>query len=375
MENLNEEVSAFPTAAMASQSIPNESLTLAQQEAVAQLQGVTEETILAWRSLLKSLISGYQYNARPGGLTPWQFDAINALLDVNEDSLLAHFQAIRSGIVQASTDSLSDSFDVWSPSIGFTSRNTSDTSWGQAVSSSNIPALTMVNSKSSSSLTNLHSHWCPHCGNRRPITTCDGWKRHMKEHDTVYPCMPSGPLENTDNGLVCALCHKLYPDQAHLDSHNILACEVKPKRYTRRGTILKHLASQHGIFDGSALADRWRVIPSKKYFSCGFCVSLFHNIGDQLNHIDNHFKIQTDISEWQFTKVILGLLLQPGVDQCWSDLTALHDTSCFSWSPLLNRDLQGRLELGEEPARKLAVDAWNESFYDDSLGDAGLTMS
>ena len=138
--------------------------------------------------------------------------------------------------------------------------------------------------------------------------------------------------------------------------------------------MLKHLESQHGISDGLALADQWRITPMKKYLSCGFCVSLFYTIGDQLNHIDNHFKLFKDSSEWDFTKVILGLLLQPGVNQCWTDLTASHDISSFSWDPLTDKDLQARLELSEEPAMTLAVDAYNEGHYDDGLGDTGLTM-
>lgn len=198
----------------------------------------------------------------------------------------------------------------------------------------------------------------------------------MKEHETMYLCMPHGPVNATEMGPKCAFCDTLFPDQAHINSHNAISCAGKPRRYTRKVNLARHLET-HGVLNGSALAEDWRVTPKKRFFSCGFCLSLFYTISDQLNHIDNHFRHSEDITNWNFNKVVRGLLLQPGVDASWRTLSAEYVSSGFSWDSSLHKDLQMRLELSEESAEALAVAAFNESVYDDSHGlddDPGLTM-
>ena len=70
----------------------NGSITIAQWDAISQLQGVDEQMIMAWIAMLRSLAPGYQYTAGAGGITLWQFDAVNALRDLDEDTLLMYLR-------------------------------------------------------------------------------------------------------------------------------------------------------------------------------------------------------------------------------------------------------------------------------------------
>ena len=231
-----------------------------------------------------------------------------------------------------------------------------------------------------------HTHWCFVCESPREFATCDGWKRHMKEHETRYPCMPQGHEMHTVQGPMCVLCGLLDPDEQHYDSHKILPCYNKglnARSYTRKGHLINHLKS-HGVLDGSALAERWRSTETKRFFACGFCIACFHTHTDQLNHIDNaHYKTHQHISEWKADRNIIGLLLQPGVQKAWQQILTSHapcNEMGFQWNPVRVKSLQLRLEKSEEPPNILALAAFNESTYHwtqdtqvDSLPIVGLS--
>ena len=240
------------------------------------------------------------------------------------------------------------------------------------------PSNSTIAAPSATSSSTIHSHWCIVCENPKAITTCDGWKRHMKEHEVIYPCMPQGPVHASDSGPQCSLCGSTLPDQEHLDAHSVQQCITKGRTYSRKANLVKHLEEVHRIQDGSALAEAWRVAFKKKYFSCGFCIILFDNINDQLNHIDiHHFRQLEDICNWDMTKVIKGLLLQSEVDIAWQSISANYAESGFSWDISYNRDLQLRLELAEEAPDALAAAVLNGCTYDwshHSYDDTGLTM-
>lgn len=192
----------------------------------------------------------------------------------------------------------------------------------------------------------------------------------MKEHETSYPCMPHGRAIYTAHGSECVLCGDSNPDEGHYNLHKILPCSNKTlsaRSYTRKIHLIKHLKT-HGISDGSALAEEWRDTLDKKFYSCGFCIACFHSHTNQLNHIDNfHYKNHQHISDWESNKIILGLLLQPGVQGSWRNILTVHpryNELGFRWSPAVVKDLQLRLEKSEETADALALAAFNESTYD-----------
>ena len=162
----------------------------------------------------------------------------------------------------------------------------------------------------------------------------------MKEHETVFPCMQ---CEDSDTA-------------------------GKPRSYTRKANLVKHLFDTHKISnsDASAQADTWRKTVKRKYFSCGFCVSLFYNITDQLNHIDTeHFRRLQDISGWNISKVIKGLIQQPGVNLFWQHFfgAGYPKSQDFTWNDSVAKNLQLRLELSEESTEDLATAAISQAIW------------
>ena len=214
-----------------------------------------------------------------------------------------------------------------------------------------------------------HSHYCTHSEHPKPIGTCDAWKRHEREHEVVYRCMPFGAIENTAAGPECAFCGARNPDQGHLQKHNATACpggSRKPLTSSRRSNLVKHL-TLHSIFgeEASALADKWRYWSNKKAFSCGFCIKVFSTLADRSSHIDNeHWKHGKDMSEWSLTNVISGLLQQPELKEIWQGYLASDPPLCessFTWELPQAEGLQLKLELGEDSPTELANLAYHLS--------------
>ena len=296
-----------------------------------------------------------------------------------------HATSMLSSSRQCSSNSIPESSSSSLGPLTYYSRNTSSetpmTSTSQGDLSfhfSRQTSTSMIGAPSATQTSGAHSHWCIVCDNPKAITTCDGWKRHMKEHEVIFPCMPQGPVQASDLGPQCSLCRSFSPDQEHIDAHSVQQCVTKCRTYTRKANLVKHLEEVHSIQDGSELADVWRIAFKKRYFSCGFCIILFDNINDQLNHIDiDHFRRLEDICNWDMTKVIKGLLLQSGVSIAWHAIAGNYAISGFSWETSGNRDLQLRLELSEEAPDTLAAAVSNSCTYDWShhnYNDPGLTM-
>ena len=105
----------------------------------------------------------------------------------------------------------------------------------------------------------------------------------------------------------------------------------------------------------------WREVRKKKSYARGFCIKIFTTLPDKTSHVDReHCAKGQHIDHWYNTLVIKGLLLQRKVRQEFLTLFHLLDPSVMdsriSWPPSVIDDLQFRLELGEEPAKDLAVD-------------------
>ena len=197
--------------------------------------------------------------------------------------------------------------------------------------------------------------------------TCDGWKRHMKEHETIWPCMPFGPLEKAENGMICVLCGSVDPNESHMAKHSIGSCgdtTAKLRGVSRRSNLEKHLLRSHAVTKDRirGLANGWKTTARKKYFSCGFCVCIFSTIHEQLFHIDlEHFKRGQQVTEWSATNVIRGLLLSPKVassfqDRLSSDTYSYHRE--LHWDAKMIEGLQRRLEMAEVTAEALAFEAY-----------------
>lgn len=367
-----------------------------QQVALTTLQDCDIGTICAWLTGLRSGENLFQ----PSCLSAQQLEAISTLKDCTNSLVSAWLHHIRRGgsfsalyshygksnfVVQGpasastrnawqepSNTSRSSSSSFGPPTSLYdscTSLSTQRSSWSRGTFLDVSQEPSIGENSAIPPVAAAHTHWCFVCEIPRVFTTCDGWKRHMKEHETRYPCLPHGREIHTAHGPECALCGVLNPDERHYSLHKTLPCSDKTlvtRSYTRKSHLINHLKS-HGISDGFALAEKWRDTIDKKYFSCGFCIAFFHSHTDQLNHIDNvHYKNHQHISEWESNRVILGLLLQPGVQDSWRNLLTVYpqyNLSGFRWSPGAAKNLQLRLEKSDEAANNLALAAFKESTY------------
>ena len=212
---------------------------------------------------------------------------------------------------------------------------------------------------------NEHNRWCFICEDRRSFDTCDGFKRHIREHYTRYYCTPQQSVVHTDDGPTCAFCSTLNPDARHLSTHNIPEC--RGKKYTRKLGLINHLKKNHGTEDSSELASRSEHTDGRNYFACGFCGSCFGSRNDQANHVEIvHYRNLEHISGWDPDKVIRGLLTQPGVKEHWQIALAAdprRQESMFTWNPEIVKNLQHRLEMSREPPDVLCRVAIAESNY------------
>ena len=216
---------------------------------------------------------------------------------------------------------------------------------------------------------NDHLHWCVVCDDPGEIKTCDGFKRHMREHETGFYCMLKGPVVDTENRPKCVFCNVLHPDSEHLGTHNIYLCinkSLADRSYSRKELLAKHL-KHHGIVEASLLADQWRYTTNKKSFACGFCGSYYDSLVEQINHIDvMHYRFLENINNWDSNKAIRGLLSQPGMKDCWRILLATNPYllgSSLTWKPTLAKALQLRLERSEETSETLFTAAIDQSNY------------
>ena len=214
-----------------------------------------------------------------------------------------------------------------------------------------------------------HKHWCTYGEHPKPTTTCEGWKRHEKEHESGYLCMPHGPVVNTQHGSICVLCREENPDMNHQEWHNISNCVGKSIKKSRRSDMITHMAQQHYVHSqlGAALADQWRYDSNKKYFSCGFCVAIFPSILERSNHIDNeHWRNGQNMDSWDLNLLIRGLLLEPKVQAAWRVLLEPYPSLIeldLRWEMPSAKGLQLRLEKSEEPGPVLAKAALDLSNY------------
>ncbi|MCJ1463518.1 hypothetical protein MMC07_002126 [Pseudocyphellaria aurata] len=228
------------------------------------------------------------------------------------------------------------------------------------------------------------SYWCTVCEPARRFQTSGGWIKHEKErHEkTVFVCMPDGPTSKSEHGRICVLCGARDPSAKHLEEHNIAPClnrAVTARTYTRLYQLQKHLET-HKVPKGSSCAGRWRRGCSKQAWACGFCVAYFASAKERFHHIaTEHYERGEDISKWDPSKVVLGLLQQPKVHKAWTERLKLQFSAGqidLRWDKTPSRSLITMLELGvrgAEDGTDLATAAFIQSDYYQRLLDGRLT--
>ncbi len=218
----------------------------------------------------------------------------------------------------------------------------------------NSPRGTSIGIQSSSAYTsNDHVRWCFIHKDPRPIKTFDGFKRHMREHYTIYRCRPRDSVVHTEDGPICTFCGLSNPNSRHPNVHSDPKCGGG-KKYTRKGDLIKHLGKKHGVRHGSVLADQFKYTVNPRYLACGFCVFCCDSLNELVNHIEaSHYRCSKNIRDWDDNKVIRGLLSQPNVNDYWRNVLAANprlQESWVTWKPTDVKQLKYRLEMSQEPA-------------------------
>ncbi|KAK0507183.1 hypothetical protein JMJ35_010221 [Cladonia borealis] len=191
---------------------------------------------------------------------------------------------------------------------------------------------------------------CTICGSQRSYQNPSDWKKHEKEHEATYVCMAGSSQEAPQNN-------------ENIEPHR--ACNFSCKR---RDHMVTHLNRRHEIYNVAQArisADRWRCTTGKMFWSCGFCVRLFTTFAERLKHIGSeHYEQNQTYDEWDTTKLIRGLLLQPGVQRAWDAILAtgpIHRFEEFVWDRRTIEETQYLLEMGPSPtqsAESLAMAAY-----------------
>ena len=107
------------------------------------------------------------------------------------------------------------------------------------------------------------------------------------------------------------------------------------RTFFRRQDMCNHLLEVHGFQDKTTAEERanaYRILSGKRYWSCGFCVSLFDSFGKRLHHLRNeHFaEAAPPRDHLNLSIKILGLIKQPIMTTAWNSLLA---SRCGSQRP------------------------------------------
>lgn len=191
-----------------------------------------------------------------------------------------------------------------------------------------------VRSSNSTGLNNANNHyWCTVCEELKSYKDSGNWKKHEKEHETIFICGLDDAAESSRAG--------------QSQASKSFTCK-------RRDIMVNHLNKSHGVTDahhGRGLADQWRHTVKKQAWSCGFCIKLFLAFQDRLRHVDiEHFKRHQSIHDWDLNKVILGLLQQPKMEKAWETRTASLppwvQLKNLTWDTATAKKLRATLEIG-----------------------------
>ena len=207
---------------------------------------------------------------------------------------------------------------------------------------------------------------CTICDSKATFRGKSEWKRHEISHmpSIEYICLPDGP---TDQESRCTICGIYHPDIQHVIEHHAHTCLAKDeaaRTWVRKDKFVKHLAS-HGLSSDCAQVARWSRRLPPRISGCGFCVRGFNDSNERSLHVAKHFESGCDRTEWDRSKVILGLLSQPRTALSWQSLLGAtfkgQPAPPISWSSALAPEIQKRLEEGQENGHDLALAAFQSS--------------
>ena len=207
---------------------------------------------------------------------------------------------------------------------------------------------------------------CTLCDSKATFRGKSEWKRHELSHmpSVEWVCLLEGHMDQNSR---CTICGVFHPDIQHVIEHNAHLCLAKDeaaRTWVRKDKFVKHLAI-HGLSGNCSQVARWSRKLPPRISGCGFCVQGFNDANKRCLHVAKHFESGCDRSDWDRSKVILGLLGQPRTALSWQSLLGAafggEPAPPVSWSEEFAPGIQKRLEDGQENGHDLALAAFQSS--------------
>jgi hypothetical protein len=143
-----------------------------------------------------------------------------------------------------------------------------------------------------------------------------------------------------------------HEEEFHEPQENYL-CQDCGRDFVLRDRFVRHHMRDHGCYECKhADVCRIAVVPKKAY-GCGFCGQCMTSWAARKEHLTEHQLSGKKRTDWDHSRVILGLLCQDDLQTVWQSLVAQHYREPwprFVWNKSLTVDLQKRLESGGGPS-------------------------
>ncbi|KAH6665970.1 hypothetical protein B0J14DRAFT_660105 [Halenospora varia] len=143
------------------------------------------------------------------------------------------------------------------------------------------------------------------------------WEYHEEEHlpDSLWICMPWGPVEDIDGYDTCVFCHALEPREEHDFEHAIQPCydaSMTDRTFANKIAFQQHLVTVHAQTRINTIIHEWKfpVSDDSYYWNCGFCGingpddnsgpcdTLLSTWSERAEHIGDHFQSGMVMSSW-----------------------------------------------------------------------------
>ncbi|KAL7943306.1 hypothetical protein V8C42DRAFT_328680 [Trichoderma barbatum] len=133
------------------------------------------------------------------------------------------------------------------------------------------------------------------------------WTRHEGTLHLAlerWTCLPSGSKrwDLGDAAPRCSMCDSSDPTDAHLESHHISDCVIKPfslRTFHRKDHLHQHLRLAHNIDKMIPSMKSWKSKISEVKSRCGFCGQTFSLWSDRNDHLSDHFKRGESMKDWK----------------------------------------------------------------------------
>jgi hypothetical protein len=145
---------------------------------------------------------------------------------------------------------------------------------------------------------------CTFCG--KTFKKKYDWQRHEKSiHLPVesWMCTTTGLVPEAKSGIpYCVFCSERNPTAEHLEIHDLEACVSRPlteRLFIRKDHLRQHLRKFHKSLDRDDwIVDSLKITNDQLSSRCGFCGCTFASWTERSDHIAEHFKSGSRMTQW-----------------------------------------------------------------------------